>query len=434
MTKLLIIADDFTGALDTGVQFACEGIKTRVLLYDEKEDLIKNDDTQVLVIDAETRHLPKEEAYNIVYSIVKKSKDEKIPYIYKKTDSALRGNIGSELKALIDGSNSKVLPFIPAFPKMNRITKNGVHYIDGVIVEESVFGKDPFEPVKYSLVKDIINSQENIKTTELQVSDILNTEVQDGIIIYDAQRDEDLITIGEQLKEKNICNIIAGCAGFAAILPKLLELSGDVCTNINLDEKLLVVCGSVNPITKSQLEYAQKYGFKRIHLNSKQKVQAGYWDSEEGLEELKKLKYYCENSKCCILDSNDKDNDNATFKYAKSKGKSVEEVRSTISKTMGYVLKNLLEQDINSTLLVTGGDTLLGFMKQIGINELIPICELMPGCVLTKMKYKNKIYHVISKSGGFGPNSLIKDISELLKNREIDINDKVQLTNATKCI
>ena len=32
MVKLLIIADDFTGALDTGVQFTKVGIKTKVLV------------------------------------------------------------------------------------------------------------------------------------------------------------------------------------------------------------------------------------------------------------------------------------------------------------------------------------------------------------------------------------------------------------------
>ena len=32
MVKLLIIADDFTGALDTGVQFAARGAKTRVVV------------------------------------------------------------------------------------------------------------------------------------------------------------------------------------------------------------------------------------------------------------------------------------------------------------------------------------------------------------------------------------------------------------------
>ena len=35
MLLLLIIADDFTGALDTGVQFAAYGAATRVMVKDQ---------------------------------------------------------------------------------------------------------------------------------------------------------------------------------------------------------------------------------------------------------------------------------------------------------------------------------------------------------------------------------------------------------------
>ena len=55
MLLLLILADDFTGALDTGVQFAACGIPTRVVVG-EQVDLAAND-VSVLVVDTETRHL-----------------------------------------------------------------------------------------------------------------------------------------------------------------------------------------------------------------------------------------------------------------------------------------------------------------------------------------------------------------------------------------
>ena len=100
MVKLLIIADDFTGALDTGVQFAARGAATRVvtdLAYD-----FTLADAEVLVMVAETRHLPPEEAYDVVYRTARNAREAGIPYIYKKTDSALRGNIGSELTAVMD--------------------------------------------------------------------------------------------------------------------------------------------------------------------------------------------------------------------------------------------------------------------------------------------------------------------------------------------
>ena len=157
MVRLLIIADDFTGALDTGVQFATRGATTRVVTNADYD--FKQADAEVLVMVAESRHLPPAEAYSMVYRAARNAREAGIPYVYKKTDSALRGNIGSELAAVMDAAEMTAMPFLPAFPKMKRVTRNGVHYVDGVPVAESVFGKDPFEPVTASALTEIIGSQ-----------------------------------------------------------------------------------------------------------------------------------------------------------------------------------------------------------------------------------------------------------------------------------
>lgn len=56
MISLLMIADDFTGALDSGVQFAKAGLKVRVVTDLNYELENAGDDTQVLVFDTESRH------------------------------------------------------------------------------------------------------------------------------------------------------------------------------------------------------------------------------------------------------------------------------------------------------------------------------------------------------------------------------------------
>ena len=159
MVKLLIIADDFTGALDTGIQFKKYGICTQVFTKTRIEDNEINPDTEVLVIDSESRPLTKEEAYLGVLNITKWAISKGIEIIFKKTDSALRGNIGAELEAVADAAGEESLYFLPGYPEIHRITKNGIHYIDGELLENSVFGKDPFEPVKRSYIPDIINEQ-----------------------------------------------------------------------------------------------------------------------------------------------------------------------------------------------------------------------------------------------------------------------------------
>ena len=102
MTRLLIIADDFTGALDTGVQFAARGARTCVVTEPAYDFSQAGADIQVLVLDAETRHLCPEAAYQTVFRAVREALAAGFRYVYKKTDSALRGNVGAELTAALE--------------------------------------------------------------------------------------------------------------------------------------------------------------------------------------------------------------------------------------------------------------------------------------------------------------------------------------------
>ena len=119
------------------------------------------------MIDAETRHLPPSQAGAIVEGIVRRAVEQKVPYIYKKTDSALRGNVGAELGALLAASGEKALPFLPAYPQIDRCTRGGVHYIEGRPVAESVFGIDPFEPVRHSDIAGLIGAQSGVPVHSL---------------------------------------------------------------------------------------------------------------------------------------------------------------------------------------------------------------------------------------------------------------------------
>ena len=169
MDRLLIVADDITGALDTGVQLSANGASTLVVT-DPDIDMAELANVEVLVVDTETRHVPAAEAYETVRRTVQAAKAAGFGYVYKKTDSALRGNIGAELAGLLDGAGAESMFFLPAFPQIGRVTRDGVQYIDGVPVAESVFGKDPFEPVTASSVADIIGQQTDIPVTVPAVS------------------------------------------------------------------------------------------------------------------------------------------------------------------------------------------------------------------------------------------------------------------------
>ncbi|MCI9582580.1 four-carbon acid sugar kinase family protein [Clostridiaceae bacterium] len=412
MVKLLIIADDFTGALDTGVQFAAGGAETRVVTNVEYD--FESAEEEVLVLDAETRHLKKEEAYEVVFRISRRAFESGVPYLYKKTDSALRGNVGAELRAVLDATGRPSIHFLPAFPRMNRITRNGIHYIDGVPVHESVFGQDPFEPVTCSSIRQMIES--DIPVTV--VSEMGGWRPNPGIMVYDASSDRELKEAGRFLMEADELHLMAGCAGFAGVLPELLHLNRRADREITLTEPFFVACGSVNPITKSQLDFAQKNGCERIRLTPPQKLEQDYYETAEGRHFLEEWAGLAAEQKVCILDTNDPPGSGETLDYAREHGITLEDLRVRISSTLGYILKGLLELGLGGTLLITGGDCLIGFMKHIGCEAIAPVCEMAPGTVLSEIEVKGRRLGVISKSGGFGAETLLVDLARRIKGKE----------------
>lgn len=416
MVKLLILADDFTGALDTGVQFSGKGIRTQVVVSSHWVEPAS--DCDVMVIDVETRHVPKEKAYEIVYDVCQQAVKYGIRCFYKKTDSALRGNVGSELQAAADAVFGKDVVFVPAFPAMRRITVDGIHYIDGIPVKESVFGQDPFEPVMYDRVAELLKAtgyhDEIINIDKAARKQQITTAIEKAeLYLFDAETDADLDEIAALVKAGKKMPVLAGCAGFASKLPELLELPVKESSSVKLKENLVFLCGSVNPITKSQILYGEKMGIPRIHLKPEEKLEMDYWNRPEGLEKVQWLAK--EGMKHIIIDSNDEEGRNDTMTYAAEKGYTIEDVRVRISQTLGYLLKKLIDAGMEGTYLITGGDTLIGFMKAIGVSELEPVNEIRPGCVLTSLNYQNKKHYVITKSGGFGQERLIEQLTKILE-------------------
>lgn len=409
MIRLLILSDDFTGALDTGVLMAVKGASTYVTFASQLDLENLDRETDVLVIDAETRHLKQEDAYRVIFSIVKTAEQIGIPYIYKKTDSALRGNIGAELTAAIEAGSSDHIHFIPAFPQMGRTTIDGVHYVNGVPIAESIFGRDPFEPVRYSSIPEIIASQSDIPVRRVGKA-VNGADSGRGIRIYDSDCDNDFEAISEQLIKKGDLHLMAGCAGFAAMLPKILKLNGKPPQMPILNDRMLVACGSVNPVSVAQCGYAEENGALRFRLSPEQKLspERARERKEESL--LREISTAFKSNSLVILDTNGPGDPQNTDAYAARMGIPSEVVRTSVVSVMSYLLKDLLDDGLNATIFIMGGDLLFQFVQQAGIKVISPIREIECGVVLSQLSYQGRKLNIVSKSGGFGDKELFVDL------------------------
>ena len=413
MIRLVIIADDFTGALDTGVKLSESGIRT--LVTTKLAEDVSSYDTDVLVVDTESRHLSPEEAYEAVFSVVKVFADQPDVLVFKKTDSGLRGNIGAELTAAMRGLGEEKLAFVPGYPAIGRITRGGVHYIDGKPVAESVFGIDLLNPVRFSRVDEIITDQSDEVVVTRSIKDLSASNW--GISVYDAETEDDMHKIILSLKKQGV-RLMAGCAGAGAYLPEILTVPEAERPVPQLEEPLFAVCGSINPVTVGQVDWARTHGFSHFRLRPKQKLDETFWKTPDGQQMLETFKTLIREKKPVVVDAMDNGENQETVRVGKAMGLTVDEIRRRISRTLAALFAELFAADNAGTLMIIGGDTLQECMTKIGIHEMEPVSEMSQGVVLARFSRGGKEKYILTKSGGFGEESLLTDLAEQIKKVE----------------
>jgi len=410
MIKLLVLADDFTGALDTGVQFSKAGVSTFV---STNTKLPTDKHMEVLVLDLETRHLPPSEARERVRDAAISALQAGIPYVYKKTDSAMRGNIGSELEGLFTSASDGPVFFVPAYPETGRTTQQGIHYVEGVPVSQTTFGSDPFNPVRDDYVPDIVARQTSCRTeviTRQDLNGLKDAAQKDKILIFDAADKDEMALIAETIAALGLPRLMAGCAGFAVYLPEMLGLNLSKPEVHPLGEGLLVACGSINATTLEQIEYASRRGFTTIDLTPIQKLTSRLTETNQGRELIDSLRRrYNENKRLIIMASRDHENITLTNQLAAEMGLDPNQARERIAVNMGELVASLLSVDVG-ILAVFGGDTLVSVLRAVGENGIYPIQEIQAGIVHSTFMFQDSRMSLITKSGGFGTQDCILQI------------------------
>ncbi len=122
VNKIVGAAYDFKAALDLAAAFAQSGLTVDVF----NATAYRPSKAQAAVYNLESFFLSPEEEYAAMRGLFESVPAETICFL--KSDSSLRGNIGSELRALMDGRGERRLLFLPALPSARKFTENGVQY------------------------------------------------------------------------------------------------------------------------------------------------------------------------------------------------------------------------------------------------------------------------------------------------------------------
>ena len=410
MSKLLIIADDLTGAADTAVKFAKKGISTFVLPDLPAEDNVLEDDFEVLVLNTESRHLEADSARERIKRAYRFGQVNGTKYCYKKTDSTLRGNIGAELEALLLAANKQFLAFAPAFPEQHRTTKNGIQFIGGKRIEKSAFVADILNPMAESLISSIIGRQSALTVKTINNVQSADWKAENGITVFDAESEEDLRKIVFALKEKSLLEITAGSAGLAEVLPEVLDFEIRILEPPEFAGPILIINGSLNAVSLKQVAEAEKNGldFAEItpaHLFSKKETDRFIEDTAKHLQSGKNLLLRS------VADLQELQNFQLS---AEENGIERKNFHLKIAEQTGKIIAEILSKTNVKKLVVFGGDTLLGISRAMKWTGFYPFAEIFPGVVASKVSDQGKEFTIITKAGGFGSDDmLLKIVKEL---------------------
>ncbi len=371
LTRLLIIADDLTGANDTGVQFAQQGISTLVSIHHEIPLTNFTEYCEVLVMNTESRHVTPDVAYARVLKIAQQGVALGIPHFYKKTDSTLRGNIGSELEALLSATNENTLFFAPAYPKLKRTVNAGTLFVKGVALHLTSFASDPLNPLNDAFIPKILAHQTSV---QIELFNGLNLKTsKPTIFVIDTDSDEDLQRDARQITRNS--KLLAGSAGWAACLPEALQFNTKAVPQIPLSTPMLIVNGSLHENSLRQIDYAAQQGIPVVNINSLQ-VHQQYAVADR-----------------IILTTN----------------KSAHDTHA--AEKMANQVRQVLARSEVKTLVVFGGDTLAAIAQTLHWNAFRPRFEIFDGIPVVEICEDENLL-LVTKAGGFGEEDLLMKLIE----------------------
>lgn len=388
MERLLIIADDFTGANDTGVQLKKRGIDTSVVF---DADCMK-DHSRALVIDTESRGLNEQEAYSRVFDICSRALDQGFDFVYKKVDSTLRGNIASEIGAINNCYKPEIIVFAPAYPDNGRTTVNGVQRLDGVPISRTEIARDPKKPVKEDNIINLLKNGLNENVIHVGSAVLRYGCVNlsgSKVFTFDAEEKGDLSKVVEAVLNVNRKTLWVGSAGLADAILQVVKPARPV----------LSVVGSVSDVSREQVNFAVSKGAHVVRVPVASILETGETAAvvEEAANVLKKGK------DVILVSSLLREDYNCAVSLGEMLGLNREDVSVYTQNVLGDITKKVIEAVKVEGMFLTGGDTAVSVIGKLNARGSSIIQELLTGIPLMKLlggQYDGM--KVVTKAGAFG--------------------------------
>lgn len=391
MKKILLIADDYTGANDTGIKIAERGYEVEVSL--KTDEVIESD---ICVIDTESRNISGNDSRKIINKTLNSINNlDNYLFIYKKVDSTLRGNIKEECEEIIKYYKPEIVIFNPAYPVLGRKIIDGIHFVNDLRLKETEFASDPEKPVEEDDIRKIFDTTSCHHTLE-EVRNGLTIE--EGVNTFDTELDSDLAEIAKKCLDLNKKILYIGSAGLCdALFDELI-----------IKDPALAIVGSVSKENEMIVDYCAKMGVKVLELTLKDFVEDKYENTlKTALETLDA------GEDLLITTSKNRKSYDESKLYLENKGLNQdEEFRNLIE----VLVEEIVIKSKLSGLFITGGTTAFNALKALKASGTVLLRELEPGIIISEIKGLESELLMVSKAGAFGnERTIYNSLAEIRK-------------------
>ncbi len=412
---MAVVADDFTGACDAGVQFAKRGLATTVSFSGRPFETIKS--VQIIVRDTETRNRLPETAYRQVKSFCRICLRFNVELIYKKIDSTLRGNLGAELDAVLDIFKDRIAVISPTYPEYQRTTVGGSLLVKGTPVEKTEFGQGE---LRSSNLKTIVSSQSKKSVTNISLAIVRRGAASVVQAIRKSCAKGVRIFCVDAVNRADLKNIAAACLRTNALPCGSAGLAEEIAAKVPRSRtRVLMVAASTNEATMREIRSAgAKTKSLLIVASAIHLARKGRYRQQE-INRIRRLTSDAlESSRDVILTSaiSKRDVDVALLSspdrtYSESRRAIVSGLADAAS---GFVLSRSV-----GAVVLTGGEMAAAFMNQIHAQGMILETELLPGIALgIARRGQAKGLKVVTKAGGFALKGSLVQVMRYLHSNE----------------
>jgi uncharacterized protein YgbK (DUF1537 family) len=347
---LTILADDLTGACDTGACFAGKS-PVPVTVWPGAPA-----DAPIRVVDTETRAVAAADAAARVRTAAESTRADDH---FKKIDSTLRGHVAVEVEAAMAALGARTALVCPAFPAQRRVVVDRVLLVNGAPLP----GIDGARLTVLDLLRPHLEHplawvplpevRGGVEALARRLGRLAGT-----VAVADAETDADLAALVDAAFAADPVPLLVGAAGLGRALAARLGLLAERAT-VPRGRRWLIVAGSRHPATREQVAAARAVGMTALTTG----------DADAGTP--------------------------------------VEAAARLASEA-----RERLEREPFDLVVVTGGDTALALYRALDAERVDLVGAPRPGLALGYLRApRHPSLPLLTKAGGFGDPDLLVSLA-----------------------